>query len=67
MNYKSILEEIQNRQLKTFCSISSFKDKQHLRQLPTKHRGLYWIWTNLSFEDLQKISTKPDTREVPIS
>ncbi len=67
MDYKNILTEIQNRQLTTFCSVSTFRNKKHIQNLPTKHRGLYWIWTNLSFDNLQKITTRPDTMEVPIS
>lgn len=67
MDYKNILTEIQNRQLTTFCNVSTFRDKTHIQNLPTKHRGLYWIWTNLSFEDLLKITTRPDTMEIPIS
>ena len=65
-NVKTILAEIQNRQLTTFCSLKDFRDKRPLI-LPRNHRGLYWIWSNLTFDNLQKIPTKPDTKEVPIS
>jgi hypothetical protein len=67
MDFKNILVEIQNRQLKTFCSVKDFRDKKLIQNLPTKHRGLYWIWSNLSFDNLQTITTRPDTMEVPIS
>lgn len=67
MDYKNILTEIQNRQLTTFCSVSDFRDKEHILNLPTKQRGLYWIWSNLSFDNLQRITTRPDTKEVPIA
>lgn len=67
IDYKSILKIIQERQLTTFCSISTFKDRKHSQYLPTKHRGLYWIWTSLSFDSLQDIKTRPETNEVPIS
>jgi len=60
---KSILTEIHHRQLKTFCKWEDFDQDG----LPRRHRGLYWIWSVLSFDKLQKIPTRPDTKEVPIS
>ena len=66
-NSKDILTEIHNRQLTTFCRVEVFRDKQHLEKLPTKHRGLYWIWSNHTLDDMQKIPTRPDTKEVPIA
>jgi hypothetical protein len=67
MNLKKLFSEIQKRQIETFSLVSEFKDSKKIPNLPTKHRGLYWIWTDHSFIDLQKILTKPKTKEVPIS
>jgi len=67
MDYKTIIGEIHKRQLKTFCLLENFQHKKHLQFLPRKHRGLYWIWSNLTFEQLQKLPTRPNTMEVPIS
>jgi len=66
-NSKDILTEIHNRQLATFCLLKDFQDKRHLEKLPRRHRGLYWIWSNLTLDKMQKIPTRPDTKEVPIS
>ncbi len=67
MNLKKLLNQIQEKQIKTFQLVSEFKNINNLPNLPTKHRGLYWIWTNHSIENLQRILTKPKTKEVPIT
>jgi len=64
-NIKSILAEIQNRQLDTFCMLEEFRYKRPL-VLPRGHCGLYWIWSNLTLDDLQNMPTSRKT-EVPIS
>lgn len=65
--FKQILRDIQLRQLSTFCTLETFKTKEHKDLLPSKHRGLYWLWTNLDYNELKSIPTKKDTQEVPIS
>lgn len=67
MNFKTVLSCIHERQLKTLCTVSYFNDNLPIEKLPTKHRGLYWIWTSLSFEFLKKIKTNHNTKEVPIA
>ena len=62
-NIKSVLTDIQDRQLTTFCLLKDFPSDP----LPRKHRGLYWIWSNLTSDQLQKLPTRPDTKEVPIT
>jgi hypothetical protein len=64
---KNILEQMHDVQLKTFCSLETFRQKNYLKILPNKRRGLYWLWSNLSLDELE-IDTIPPTRmEVPIS
>ena len=63
---KAILAEIQRRQLRTFCSLSEFLDEDCPGYLQPGRRGLYWIWTKLSFDQLGKIETKSKTQQVPI-
>jgi hypothetical protein len=67
MNHRDLILEIQRRQLTTFCSISEFRRRAHIALLPTKHRGMYWLWSNLSPTHLGNIVTRPNTKEVPIS
>jgi hypothetical protein len=64
MNYKKVLEEIQKKQLLTFSSVKDFKNNKTLK---SHKRGLYWIWTDLSFSDLKKITTPQNTKYVPIA
>ena len=64
MNYKNIIQEIQNIQMETFCSLDTFLS--HGTTLLPKHkRGLYWIWSSLGFEEL-KMAINNHQREVPI-
>lgn len=67
MDIKNLLNQIQEKQIETFQLVSEFKNIDNPKYLPTKHRGLYWIWTNHSIENLQKIQTKLKTKEVPIT
>lgn len=67
MNLKNLINKIQERQIETFQLVSDFQDWKSKPNLPTKRRGLYWIWTNHSSESLQTILTKADTKEVPIT
>ena len=62
MDYKGALSAIQKQQMKTFCSLDKFRDN-----LPVKRRGLYWIWTKLSLDELLRIPTRQGTKEVPIA
>lgn len=64
---KDILEKIHKIQMQSLCTLETFRNKEYLKILPTNHRGLYWLWTNLTFEELQ-MNTLPNIRkEVPIS
>lgn len=67
MNYKKLIQKIHNKQLETFCTIKDFKNKKQPFVLPTKHRGLYWIWTDLTDSDLEKSTPKLNSKEVKIS
>lgn len=67
MNLKDVLVKINEKQLETFSLLSDFKNYNKKPNLPTKKRGLYWIWTNHTFRELQEILTKEGTKEVPIS
>ena len=64
---RTIIEQIHDVQLKTFCSLEVFRSKDYLSILPNKRRGLYWLWSNLTLEELE-LNTLPHSRmEVPIS
>lgn len=64
---KELINQIHEQQLKTFCLLNQFyKNKEHYTVLPRKHRGLYWLWTNVSFETLKKAAPRKNTQEVPI-
>lgn len=64
---KDILELIHKTQMNTFCSLEVFRQKDYLRKLPLNRRGMYWLWSNLSLEELE-LNTLPNSRkEVPIS
>jgi hypothetical protein len=62
---KNIISDIHKAQLKTFCSLDSFLDKETCPLL-NKHRGLYWFWTDLSINDLAKGVEGNINKEVPI-
>nr|WP_314839230.1 hypothetical protein [uncultured Flavobacterium sp.] len=66
MNFKDILLQIQNKQLETFCLVPKLLAKNGTELLPRNHRGLYWIWTRLSIEQLKNTATRINTMEVPI-
>ena len=64
---KEIIKKIHQKQLLTFCELNKFyKVKEHYKILPRKHRGLYWLWTNVDYQILKKTATKANTRQVPI-
>lgn len=64
INYKQVLRHIEERHPVTFCKMDDFSPDK----LPTKRRGLYWIWTNLSLEEL--VNSTDDitkgTKKVPL-
>jgi hypothetical protein len=60
---KPLLYKIQEKQLKTFINLNDFRNQ---KPLPTKRRGLYWFWTNLSNTELEQTITLENTKEVPI-
>ena len=61
---KEILKEINTKQLNTFQTYQAFEKSFKLK---TKQRGLYWIWTNLTDEELSKAEWKTDSKHVNIS
>lgn len=65
VNHKNILRIIDAQQRSNFCPLKDFRDKSHIKKQPTKNRGLYWIWTNLSLDELQEIP-QGGIKEVPI-
>lgn len=60
---KLLLGKIQENQLSTFIKLNEFFNQ---KPLPTKHRGLYWLWTNLDNETLKQAIPLAQTKEVPI-
>jgi len=64
MSHKKILDYIQNEQLKTFSTWDKFSTKSLGEAM-----GLYWIWTKIPIEDLQKIpvANPANNSEVNIS
>jgi hypothetical protein len=66
MDFKDVLTQIQNKQLETFCLVPELLAKNGTQLLPRKRRGLYWIWTSLSIDELKNTATRINTMEVPI-
>ena len=64
MDYKHILEQIQEQQLTTFCTLDRFLS-EGTSILPTRRRGLYWIWTRLD-DTLLSLARDNHRSEVPI-
>jgi hypothetical protein len=64
---KDILEQIHEVQLKSFCQLETFRHNDYLKILQTKRRGLYWLWTNLTLEQLEYNTLPNSKKEVPIS
>ena len=68
IDYKGLLEEVQKVQLDTIVSVAEFKGNAGTTFLARKRRGLYWLWTSLTNEELQQISyNDKNIRHVPIS
>lgn len=71
MDYKQLITTINEKQIKTFKNLVDFRGEKQ-SSLPTKRRGMYWIWSNLTLDELAKIDKstkikiKPNTKEVPI-
>jgi hypothetical protein len=68
VDYKKLLSAIQEEQLKTIVSAAAFKSKSGTETLGTKRRGLYWLWTSWTNEQLETVihdTTK--VRHVPIA
>jgi|SRR5690606_29425429 len=65
---KILINQIHENQLKTFCPLIDFyKNKVHYNILPKKHRGLYWLWTDVDFSELKNAVPRVNTQEVPIN
>ncbi|MBP9849306.1 MAG: hypothetical protein KBC58_07685 [Flavobacterium sp.] len=65
VNYKQIVRQIEERQHSTFCAFNEFD----IKKLPRKRRGLYWIWTSLSLDELANApdDTSKGTKKVPLA
>lgn len=61
MSVKKVLENINKIQKQNFYSAEEFRNNSKLG----KGRGMYWIWTNLSFDELKKMQNTHKS-EVPI-
>ena len=62
-----ILDRINQSQMETFVELEKFREKAFTKTLPTGQRGLYWLWTNLDYAELES-QTKPNSNEeVPIT
>lgn len=66
MSFKNIIQDIHNAQLETFCLLKDFRAKEGTSILPTKRRGLYWIWTTLSHDDIKNIVAPISKKHVPV-
>ena len=64
INYKQIVRQIEEKQHSTFCTFNEFD----IKKLPRKRRGLYWIWTSLSLEELANSTDdiNKGTKKVPL-
>lgn len=62
---KNIITDIHNAQLKTFCSLDSFLDKNTCPLL-NRTRGLYWFWTDIEISKLANGVKAHINKEVPI-
>jgi hypothetical protein len=62
-----VLERINESQLKTFTELQVFRDTSYTKILPTRQRGLYWLWTDLDYESLETSTRQNINAEVPIS
>jgi hypothetical protein len=61
MNIKKVLDEINKIQKNNFCNANEFRNNPKLG----KGRGIYWIWTNLTFDEL-RMTKQNHNAEVPI-
>lgn len=59
---KTLIQQINNIQMQQLFTL-----KEMRTHLKTKQRGLYWIWTNLTFEALKSTRKDQENAEVPIS
>lgn len=66
MNFKNIIQDIHAAQLETFCLLKDFRGNNSTSILSTKRRGLYWIWTTLSHDDIINIVDSNKKRHVPV-
>ncbi|MFC0604280.1 hypothetical protein [Winogradskyella pulchriflava] len=67
-DFKNILQQIEQVHLKTFVKISVFKSKEGLSHLATTRRGMYWLWTSLTLEELKRLPHNDlKKRHVPIA
>ena len=67
MTYKQLIHKIDEVQISTFSNIEDFKNMGLENSLFTNSQGLYWIWTNLTNEELKEIDFITDSKEVPIA
>ena len=67
VDFKNILEQIHESQLKTLVNLETFRNRDFIKTLPNRKRGLYWFWTSLSLEDLELKTKLAIKKEVPIS
>jgi hypothetical protein len=66
MDYKNILHQINQKQIDNFYTIDNFIDGG-TSILPRNKRGLYWIWANLTDDDLSKSKWISNSKHVNIA
>ena len=73
IDIKDILRKIHERQMNPLYSAKEFfqddlPKKQRKFDLPKRHRGLYWIWSNLDLGKLGDMRQRePSKNEIPFS
>lgn len=65
IDYKQTVQTIHLAQIKSLYTLDNFKKEVTTKVLERKHRGLYWIWSSETFDNLAKVITAEQTKQVP--
>ena len=66
IDFKDVIEKIHEAQKSTIMPLAEFRNKNSTAKLPSKSRGLYWLWCKTDFESVSFDAIKKGSAHVPL-
>ena len=66
IDFKDVIEKIHEAQKSTIMPLAEYRNKNSTAKLPSKSRGLYWLWCKTDFQNISFGPTKNGSAHVPL-